>query len=272
MVGALFSFSAMAVGGRELAAELSTFQILFFRGLIGLAIVGGLALRQGGAVVLRTRRWLLHVTRNLAHFVGQYGWFYGLAFIPLAEVFAIEFTVPLWTALLASVLLRERLTRIRLAAVTLGVFGTLIILRPGAGIVHPAALAVLVAAFGFAVAHVATKKLVSTESPLTILFYMTLIQLPLSLFPSLANWTLPSSQGWLWVVVVGIAALTAHYCMARALRLADAIVVVPLDFLRLPLIALVGALLYGETVTWSLALGSALILGGIVLNLRAERR
>lgn len=272
MAGALLSFSAMAVGGRELAAELSTFQILFFRSLIGLPLVALVALRYGGATQLRTRRLPLHLARNVAHFGGQYGWFYGLAFIPLAEVFAIEFTVPLWTALLAALLLRERLTRARLAAVALGVAGTLVILRPGVGLVHPAALAVLLAAFGYATAHTLTKKLVSTETPLAILFYMTLIQLPLGLIPSLPDWTLPSPEQWPWVLAVGVSALTAHYCMARALRLADATVVVPLDFLRLPLIALIGALFYGETVTWPLALGSALILAGIVVNLRAERR
>ncbi len=272
MAGALLSFSAMAVGGRELAAELTTFQILFFRSLIGLSVIGALALQQGGVNRLQTQRLPLHVARNLAHFGGQYGWFYGLAFIPLAEVFAIEFTVPLWTALLAAALLRERLTRVRMMAVALGVMGTLVILRPGVGIVHPAALAVLLAAFGYATAHTLTKKLVATEAPLTILFYMTLIQLPLGLFPALADWRLPSPGGWPWVIAVGVSALTAHYCMARALRLADASVVVPLDFLRLPLIALVGALFYGETVTWSLAIGSLLILAGIVINLRAERQ
>ncbi|MEF3274358.1 MAG: DMT family transporter [Chloroflexus sp.] len=272
MTGALLSFSAMAVGGRELSAELSTFQILFFRSLIGLSIIGILALRQGGPHHLRTQRLSLHIARNLAHFGGQYGWFYGLAFIPLAEVFAIEFTVPLWTALLAALLLRERLTRARLIAVALGVIGTLVILRPGLGIVHPAALAVLLAAFGYATAHTLTKKLVATEAPLTILFYMTLIQLPLGLIPALADWELPSPARWPWVVVVGMTALTAHHCMTRALRLADATVVVPLDFLRLPLIALIGALCYGEPVTWSLAGGAFLILTGIVINLRAEQR
>ncbi|WP_287156692.1 DMT family transporter [Chloroflexus sp.] len=272
MAGALFSFSAMAVGGRELAAELSTFQILFFRSLIGLPLVGLVVMRYGGPQQLRTRRLPLHLLRNLAHFGGQYGWFYGLAFISLAEVFAIEFTVPLWTALLAVVVLGERLTPIRLLAVILGIAGTFIILRPGSGMIHPAALAVLLAAFGYATAHTLTRKLVSTETPLAILFYMTLIQLPLGLIPALTDWTLPSPARWPWVIVVGVSALTAHYCMARALRLADATVVVPLDFLRLPLIALIGALFYGETVTWSLALGSILILSGIATNLWGEQR
>ncbi len=271
MAGALVSFSTMAVGGRELAAELSTFQILFFRSLIGLPLVLLVVLRYGGTAQLRTQRLPLHLVRNVAHFGGQFGWFYGLGFISLAEVFAIEFTVPLWTALLAVVLLGEHLTRVRLLAVILGIIGTLIILRPGVSIVHPAAVAVLLAAFGYATAHTLTKKLVGTESPLAILFYMTLIQLPLGLIPALGSWTIPSPASWPWVIAVGVSALTAHYCMARALRLADATVVVPLDFLRLPLIALIGAFVYGEEVTWSLALGSLFILAGIVVNLQAEQ-
>ena len=81
--------------------------------------------------------------RNLAHFGGQYVWFYGIAFIPLAEVFALEFTVPVWTAVLATLLLGERITRERITAIFLGALGVVVILRPGLAVVNPASLAVL---------------------------------------------------------------------------------------------------------------------------------
>ncbi|HMQ32227.1 MAG TPA: DMT family transporter [Chloroflexaceae bacterium] len=271
MAGALLSFMAMAVGGRELAGELSTFQILFFRSLVGLAVIGLLLWRAGWRLA-RTARLGLHLVRNLAHFGGQFGWFLGLGYIPLAEVFAIEFTTPIWTAIWAALLLRERLTGPRLAAIALGVAGLLLILRPGLQSVHPAALAVLAGAVGYALSHTLTRRLALADAPLTILFFMTVIQLPLGLIPSLPSWRWPAAELWPWLVVVGLTALSAHYCMARALALADATVVVPLDFLRLPLIAVVGALFYGEPLAPLVLAGAALMLLGNWVNLRAEGR
>lgn len=271
MMGALASFMLMAIGGRELAAELGTFQILFFRSLIGLVVIGAVIWRQDRRLIV-TQQMGLHLLRNIAHYGGQWGWFYGLGLIPLAEVFAIEFTVPVWTAILAATLLGERLTRGRLAAIGFGVVGMLLILRPGADVVQPAALAVLGAAICYALAHTFTKKLTRTDSALTVLFYMTVIQLPLGLIPSLMAWVTPSPILWPWLLAVGLTALTAHYCMTRALTLADATVVVPMDFLRLPLIAVVGFLFYGEPLAWSVLLGASIMLVGNLINIGAERR
>jgi drug/metabolite transporter (DMT)-like permease len=271
MAGALLSFMAMAVAGRELSTELGTFQILFFRSLIGLVVLSVLLSRVGWGQ-LRTRQRGLHLVRNLAHFGGQFGWFYGLAFIPLAEVFAIEFTVPIWTAIMAALLLGERITAPRVAAIALGMLGLLIILRPGFQNVQPAALAVLAGAFGYALAHTLTRRLAQHDTPLCILFYMTAIQLPLGLVPALGAWVTPTAALWPWLLVVGLSALSAHYCLTHALRLADATVVVPMDFLRLPLIAVVGALLYGEALDPLVLLGAAVMMLGIWVNLSAERR
>lgn len=270
MVGALTSFTVMALAARELSAELNTFQILFFRSAIGLVVIAWLVRRR--LELLRTPQFGTHVMRNLAHYCGQFGWFYGIAFIPLAEVFAIEFTVPVWTAICAMLILGERMTRSRLLAIALGLAGVALIVRPGAAVIHPAALAVLLGAMAYGVAHTLTKKLAVRDAPLTILFYMTLIQLPLGLVPSVLDWTTPSAPMWPLLVVVGTTALSAHYCMTRALMLADASVVVPMDFLRLPLIAVLGWLFYGETVAWQLFAGAAMILAGVTVNLRSERR
>lgn len=271
MSGALASFMAMALAGRELASELTTFGILFFRSVIGVFVVG-LLIQRFGWRQIRTRRLGGHLLRNVAHLGGQYGWFLGIALIPLAEVFAIEFTTPIWTAILAAVFLGERLTPVRLAAIALGFVGVLVILRPGVELVQPGALAVLGAAIGYAIAYVSTKTLAGTDTPLAILFYMTAMQLPLALIPALFDWRWPSPALWPWLVVVGVAALSAHYCITRALRRADATIVVPLDFLRLPLAAVVGYLAYAEIVDWFVLIGAAIIFAGNFLNVRAENR
>lgn len=271
MTGALFSFMAMAVSGRELSQDFTTYQILFFRSLIGVVLIGTLVARSGWGQI-RTQRSGSHLIRNVAHFAGQYGWFYGLAFIPLAEVIAIEFTTPIWTALLAWILLGERLTAPRLTALVFGIFGLLLILRPGVGNFHPAALAVLAGAVGYATSYIQTKSLSATETPLCILFYMTMMQLPFGLVPSLLDWKTPEFHSLPWVILVAVTAMSAHYCMARAFKLADATVVVPMDFMRLPLIAVVGYLFYEEVIDLLVALGAVLMLAGNLINIRAEHR
>ena len=271
MMGTLLSFMAMAVGGRLLSQELNTFQILFFRSLVGFCFLAFLLQRSGWAQV-STRQFPLHLLRNTAHFGGQFGWFFGIASLPLAEVFAIEFTVPLWTAGLAPLLLQERMTGARFLAVGLGLAGMLLILRPGLAVVHPAALAVLGGAGCYALSHTLTRKLTIQDSALAILFYMTAIQLPLGLLLSLNDWVTPSPALLPWLLLVGLTALSAHYCLARALTLADVTVVVPLDFLRLPLIALVGFVFFEEGLDGFVFLGALVMLGGNFVNIRAEKK
>jgi len=270
MCGALVSFIAMAIAGRELSAELTTFEILFFRSLVGLVAVV-IVLRRSGWTQVKTHMFGTHLIRNVSHFCGQYGWFYGIALIPLTEVFAIEFTVPIWTAILATIILGERTNPLRVVAMAMGFIGTLVILRPGIAIVSPAALAVLGGALAYAFSHVFTKRLAATQTPLCILFYMTLIQLPLGLVMALPHWVWPSTRSYPWVAVVALTALSAHYCLARALRLADATVVMALDFLRLPLIAVIGFFYYREPLNgWVLA-GAAIVLAGVWLNLKSAQ-
>ncbi len=270
MVGALLSFSAMAIGGRELSGEVSIFEILVFRSAGGLLIISVL-LSQSGWGQITGRRFGWHLARSVVHYAGQYGWFYGIALIPLAQVFALEFTIPVWVALLAAPLLHERVTRSRWLAVGLGVVGMLIILRPGLAVIRPAALVVLAAAVCFALTFIMTRKLALVESPIAILFYMNAIQLPIALVPAMTHWVTPSPSLWPWALVIGIAGLTSNYCLTRAMKLADASVVGPMDFLRLPLIAVVGLVFYGEEFDWLVLGGAAVMFCGILTSILAER-
>lgn len=271
MVGTLLSFSLMAIAVRELLDTMGTFEVLFFRSLVGLALVLAVVPRFGFAA-LGTRKFGIHVVRNVLHFGGQFAWVFAIGLLPLATVFAIEFTMSVWTAVLAAAVLGERLNRGRLVMLVLGLVGTLIILRPGFGFVHPAALVMLAGAFAFATTMVATKRLSGTDSPLVVLFYMSAIQLPLGLLPALAQWVAPTLADVPWILGVGASGYSAHYCMTRAFRLADATLVVPLDFMRLPLIALVGFLFYGEAVELATMLGAAVIFSGTYYSVSRESR
>ena len=271
MMGTLASFIGMAIGGRELAGELTTAQILFWRSVVGIVLVAALLSRFGWGQI-RSGRVGLHAARNLSHLVGQFGWFSAIGLIPLAQVVAIEFTLPILVSILAMVFLGERMTATRGIAIACGFVGVLVIIRPGLVPISLGALMALMAAFGYAAAITMTKAIAARDSALCILFYMTVIQLPVAFLASLPGWTLPEPALWPWIVLVGVTALSAHYCITRAMMLADATVVVPMDFLRVPLIAIVGFLLYGEPLEFWVLAGAAIIFGGIYINLRAERR
>ncbi|MDH4188614.1 MAG: DMT family transporter [Betaproteobacteria bacterium] len=271
MGGAVLSFSLMAVAVRELLRHMGPFEILFFRTLVSLAMVLAVLPRYGLAV-LRTRRIGLHGLRNVLHFGGQYSWVYALAMLPLATVFAIEFTMPVWTAVLAMLILGEHLNRGRVVMLLLGIAGIVVILRPGEGLIQPAAVVMLIGSLAYASTMIATKKLSQSDSSLAVLFYMSLIQTPLSLIPALPHWVTPGVADLPWILAIGMGSFAAHYSMTRAFRLADATLVVPIDFLRLPLIAVIGALFYGEAIDVRIMLGAAVIFAGTYYSIRRESR
>jgi len=272
MGGALLSLLLLAVSARELSAHMHTFEILFLRSLVSLLLVLPLIGRHpGGWAQLRSRQAGLHLWRNLAHLGAQYAWILGIALLPLAQVFALEFTAPLWGALLAALLLGERLNRYRLLALLLGMAGVLIMLRPGIEEIRPGVLIVLVSALGFALANTLTKKIVVQDSPLNIIFWMTVIHLVLSAPPAVLVWTPVSAVAWFWVLIMALVSISAHFCLSRAFALADAMVVQPLDFLRLPLAACVGFLFYQERLDWLVMAGALVMFSGNFINLAAER-
>lgn len=268
MTGTLLSFSLMAICARELSEEIATPQILFFRSAIGLVCISIILLVSKECVKIHTNRLGLHTLRNIFHFAGQYGWFLGITLLPLAEVFALEFTVPIWTLIVAALALGEKITARKVAAIILGTLGVVIILQPGFAIIDAASFIVLASAICYAVSHTTTKSLSSSDSAMSILFYMCLIQLPIGLFLSLSSWVWPVGLQWLWLLIIGLTALSAHYCMVKAMQYTEATTVVTLDFLRLPLIALVGVLLYSEQLEFSLLIGGLLMLIGNIVSLK----
>ena len=273
MVGALLSFSVMAVSIRELAkGGLSIFEILAIRsGVALLVLLVLLAVRPDLRVHVLPRRMGLNLLRNTVHYAAQYAWAVSLTMLPLAMVFALEFTMPAWTALLAVWLLHERMTPSRAGVVVLGLIGVLVILRPGIASFNPAAMLVLLAAFGYAVTMITTKKLTMTETTFGIVFWMAVIQLPLSLIGSdPAVFFHLEARHILPAIGVGTAGLTSHYCLSNAFRAGDATLVVPLDFMRIPLIAVVGWTFYGEQLDIFVLLGALIIVAGVLWNLRSE--
>ncbi|MBD9528199.1 DMT family transporter [Paracoccus sp. PAR01] len=271
MALSMSSFIAMSVGSRELAQTLSIRQVLFFRALVGLFVIAPFLPRLWPE--LRQMRSLkLHFLRNFVHFTAQYFWTIGVVLLPLASVFALEFTAPIWVAFFAWGILGEKLTRARILANIGGFIGVLVIVRPGFEVIDPAAGLVLLAAVGYGLSLVLVKRLTRDCSPAAIVVWMILIQLPLGLAAALTDWRPVHMTDIPWMLVAGAGALSAHFCMAQALRRLEASIIMPVDFLRVPLAAIAGYLLYHERVDLFVFLGAAIILGSNFQAMRAERR
>ena len=272
MAGWLALMLIVAIAGRETTRELNVFQIMEVRSTLGLLMLYPLVRLNGGLAAMRTSRPLQHVGRNLIHYAAQLGWFFALTLIPLGQVVSIEFTMPIWTAILAASFLGERLTVGKIAAVVLGVVGVIVIVRPATGEINPGQLIALGAAVGFGISVAMMKSLTGTEKTLAIIFWMLVIQSVAGFLPCLYVWRWPTAYAWSWLVVIAFCGTFSHYCMARAMLYADATVVLPMDFLRVPLTAAAGWLIYSERLDTLTVLGAALILTGNLLNLRGVPR
>lgn len=275
MIGSITGFSLVAVSGRALAVGLDTFEVMLYRSLVGVVVlvVSAILTRQTDA--LRPTLMRLHLLRNLMHFAGQNLWLYALSLITLAQLCALEFSYPILVALAAPLFLGERLTRLRVGAALFGFAGILIVARPfGAGGLSVGLLAALLCAVGFAGAAIVTKKLTRQTSVLAILFWLTTMQSGFGFFCAVVDGqiALPPTALIPWVLAIGVGGLGAHLCLTKALSLAPASIVTPIDFLRLPLLALIGSLAYGEPLDLWVLIGGAVIFAANFINIRAETR
>ena len=205
------------------------------------------------------------------HFGSQICWTVAITLLPFATVFALEFIIPAWVTLLAVLFLGERMTATRAGALAICFIGVLVILRPGLEAFQPAALLLVLGALLFAIAAVITKKLIVTETTFSIMFWMNLMQLPMNFAGSDPSFFLKLDAAMaLPLLGVAVAGLAIHYCLTNAFRHGDAMIVIPMDFLRVPLVAMIGWMFYGEHLDMFVFAGAGLIIAGVLWNVRGE--
>lgn len=270
MIGGVFCLTSMAIAGKEISLQIDTFEILFFRSVIGVCIILFFLVKKNLLHEINLKQIRTHLKRNLAHFIGQNLWLYALASITLAEVTSLEFTMPIWIVFFSYLMLNEKLDKYKIISVCIGFVGVLITVRPDIETLNLGLIAAAISAIVFALTNIYTRKLTRTESTLTILFFLTSMQLVFGLITSLLDGQLdiPTNENIIWIVTIGFAGLGAHYCITTALSLAPPTVVAPIDLLRLPIVVLIGVFFYSEQGDIFIYFGASLIIFANWLNLK----
>lgn len=271
MIGAATSLTVMAVLVRFLTPQVPVEEQIFLRNVITVGLTLPWLMRSGLST-FRTSRFGGHALRNGLLYSGNVAWFYGVTLVPLADLSALQFTMPLFTVVLAAMFLRERVGHHRWIATAIGFAGALIIIQPTGGPIQAGAFVVLAAAFFYSCAFVVTKRLSDTESGTVVVFYMGVTITVYSCIPAMFVWVTPSWSDLPALVGLGIAGYSTHFCVTRSMAAADASFVVPFDFLRLPMSAVLGFVLFTEPLdpwTWG---GAAVIFGAAYYNTWKEAR
>jgi len=267
-----FAFAVMIVLVRKASQTFTAFEITFWRALFGLIFMSPWIMRARLAG-LRTSRPGLHLWRNTLHVIGIMMWYYAIAHINLSEGMALQFTVPLFTIALAMLILKERVDAARWIATFVGFSGVVIILRPGAVEISLVSVIVIVSAMFYAASNVTTKILAGIDSPNVIVLYMNLIHIPLALIGvALTGWTVPGLVDLGWLIAVAGFATLAHYCLAHALHEADASLVMPYDFLKLPWVTFLAFLAFDEKPSVWGWIGGLVIFASVTYIVRRETK
>ena len=271
MIGAAMSLVAMAVLVRFLTPKYSVLELIFLRNVIVLILMIPWIMRTGPGS-LKTPRLAGHGLRNAFLYSGNVAWFFGVTMVSLADLAALQFTMPLFTIIMAAVALREKIGIHRWSATAVGFGGALIIIRPGIIEIDLGAVVVLIAAFMYSCAYIITKKLSSTESGNLVVFYMSVFIVAFAFIPAMFVWQTPDFEDAPAMIALGIMGYTTHFCVTRAMAAADASYVAPFDFLRLPISALLGYILFQEVSDPWVWAGAAVIFWAAYYNTWMEKR
>ena len=263
-------FSVMINLVRHLTDYFDPLQVVFFRNAFGLLAVTPWLCRQGISA-LRTERLHLHLCRALFGMTAMVLWFFTLSLMPLAEATALSFTAPIFTSILAVFFLGELMRRHRWIALGLGFLGALIIIRPGLAVINPVALLAVVTALVWGSSTVLLKYMSRSETTLATVIYLPLLLTPLSLLPAMLVWEWPTMELWGMAILFGAVGTAGHYCLTRALTVAEATSVVPFDYLRLPFVAFIAFFVFGEIADLWVWLGGGLIAGSAIYVARSEK-
>jgi S-adenosylmethionine uptake transporter len=260
MLASTVFFTAMTAMIRYLSGSIDPLEIVFFRNLFGLVVLLPWLLRHGLGK-LATQRLPLYSLRALVGLIAMSCWFTAIARMNLGDAVALSFTAPMFATVGAVFILGEIVRVRRWVAVLAGFAGAMVILRPGFTEIPPAALIVLFSSLMMGLSVCLVKLLARTEEVMAIVFTMVLMLTPVSLIPALFVWQTPDLAQIAWLAAIGACGTLGHICITRAFSIAEATAVLPYDFMRLPLMAVLAWLVFDQVLDGWTGLGAAIIIG-----------
>ena len=260
MLGSTVFFGLMAVAIKLASQTLHTFEIAFFRNFFGVVAALPLLYRHGPSL-LRTTQLPRYLVRCLIGIASMLCGFWAIGHLPLAQAVSLSYSTPIFVTIAAVIFLHEQVRARRWAAVGLGFLGVLVIVRPGTEGFSSATLVALAAAVLSGIVSIQIKQLSATEPADRIVLWTTLLWVPMSLVPALFVWTWPQGITWLWVAAAGLMGTGGHMLWTRALKLGDVSALTPISFMQLPLVAVMGYLVFDEALDRWTVVGAAIIFG-----------
>ena len=261
MLGSTLLFALMVIAIRLASESLHTFEVVFFRNFFGMLAALPLLMRSGrGIGFLRTKQLPRYFVRCLIGAISMFCGFWAIGHLPLAQAVSLSYSTPVFVTIAAVLMLGEKVRARRWAAVGIGFLGVLVILRPGTGDFTPGLLVAVAAAILSALVAIQIKELSRTEPADRIVIWTTLFWVPMSLLPALAVWQWPQGIVWLWVIAAGVLGTGGHMLWTRALKIGEVSALTPISFMQLPVVAVLGWLLFDQGVDgWTIA-GAGIIL------------
>lgn len=265
-------FAAQAGIVRYLARDLHFIEISFFRAIFGIVVMLPWLIRVGSAA-LKTPHTRLYIGRGFLGTVAMYGWFGGLALVPLADATAISFTFPLFIALSGVIFLKEHAHLARWIALAVGFAGTLIVIRPGFHEVNIGVFMVIGAGICIAGSAMILKICLHTDQPDTAALYQVVYMLPFALIAVLFVWEWPTWEQWFWGFMLGCLSTTAQRLYSRAFTTGDVGSIAPFDFTRLPFVIAIGFVVFSELPdVWTIIGGTVIFAASIFAGQTESRR
>lgn len=260
MLFAGFNSSLLHLGVRYVGAELPSIEVVFLRALFTLLVTAPFVFRPG-KLAWRTNNLPLQILRGAIGVASMWTWYYALANMPLADAGVLSFTTPIFITIGAALYFHEKVGVVRSSAVVLGLIGAAVVLKPGFETISLAAIAAVGSSVLWAMSLLIAKDLTRFDSPITISFYQPLLIAPIAGLATIPVWVMPSGEAWLALVGMGVVAAIGNYCYVQALKMTDASILMPADYVRLLWMVIWGYLFFSEMPVWSTWVGAALIVG-----------
>ncbi|MGH8052681.1 MAG: DMT family transporter [Stenotrophomonas sp.] len=260
MFGSAMAFGLMAIAIRYATRYVPTQEVAFFRNAFGLLALLPVLLRPGRGS-LRTQQLPRYFMRSAIGLASMLCGFWAIGHLPLSQAISLSYSTPLFVTIAAVLWLGEKVRIRRWAAVIAGFIGVLVIVRPGSHGFEAGSLIAVLAALLSALVAIQIKQLTRIDGPDTVVFYTYVFWVPLSLVPALFVWVWPAGIAWLWLLLTGVMGTAGQLLWTRALKLGEVSALTPISFTQLPLVVVMGWLLFGETLDRWTVLGALIILG-----------